>query len=148
MVKFPDKVAKKKIVEAITAAEKLSSGEIRVHVQSRCKENALHEAKKVFHRLKMHKTKEHHGVLIFVALESRRFAILGDRGIHGHVGGDFWARARDAMAGHFSEGKILEGIVAGIEKVGEELKKHFPNNKQDRNELSDTVTGSYQGEIL
>ena len=142
MVKFPNTTAKKKIVEAITAAEKLSSGEIRVHVRSRCGEDALHEAKKVFHRLKMHKTRERHGVLIFVALESRRFAILGDRGIHGPAGGDFWACARDVMAGHFSKGRILEGIVAGIEKAGEELKKHFPNDKQDRNELPDTVTGS------
>ncbi len=141
MVKL-DKSAKQKIVEAITQAEKLTRGEIRVHVQSKCSENTLRDTKKVFHRLKMHKTKERNAVLIFVALESRRFAILGDRGIHGRVGDDFWARTRDTLVRHFSEGQILDGIVAGVMKVGDELKKHFPHNGKNQNELSNEVTGS------
>ena len=90
MVIFLDKNLKDEIVSAINNAEKITSGEIRVHIQSKCKEDVLSEAKKVFHRLKMHKTKERNGVLIFIALKSKRFAILGDSGIHEKVENDFW----------------------------------------------------------
>ena len=142
MVKYPDKSDKKEIVRAIQEAERLTSGEIRVHLEKKCKEDVFWEAKKVFERLKMHRTREKNGVLIFVALESRRFAILGDSGIHRQVGDHFWNATRDVMAGHFSRGEIKEGIIAGVLSVSEKLKKHFPVKAGDPDELSDEVTES------
>lgn len=131
---------KKEIVAAIVDAEKKTSGQIRVHVKRKCKDDVFWEAKKVFERLRMHRTKERNGVLIFVALESRRFAILGDSGIHRQVGDPFWSHARDRMAGHFSKGEIKEGIIAGVLSVGGKLRKHFPAGAGDADELPDTVT--------
>ena len=144
MVSFSDKSLTKKdrkeISEAIVEAEKMTSGEIRVHIQKKCKGDAIHEAKKVFHRLKMHNTRHHNAVLIFIALESRCFAIFGDRGIHEHVGDLFWSQTRDKIASCFSKGEIQEGIVAGILDVGEKLKNHFPAETRNRNELSNEIT--------
>ena len=135
------KEARREIVGAIRNAEKMTSGEIRVHVKSRCKQDVFEEAKKVFLRLGMHRTEERNGVLIFVALDSRQFAILGDRGVHERVGESFWNKMRDLMTAHFSKGQIQAGIVAGVAGAGTELNKHFPKHADDRNELPDRVTG-------
>ncbi len=136
-----DRNTKKSIVEAIQSAERRTSGEIRVHLQTRCRDDVFWEAKKVFSRLKMQRTKERNGVLVFVALKSRQFSILGDIGIHRQVGDHFWTKVRDKMQLHFAAGRLREGLVEGIRDIGEKLAKHFPCEKADRNELSDTVTG-------
>ncbi len=144
MVGFLDKHLtkqdKKDIVQAIVQAEKMTSGEIRVHLQKKCKEDVMHEAKKIFHRLKMHKTRHKNAVLIFVALESRKFAILGDSGIHGHVGDLFWNQTRDKIASYFSKGQLKEGIITGIQDAAQKLQHHFPRNTNDDNQLSNDVT--------
>ncbi|OIO36106.1 MAG: hypothetical protein AUJ72_06100 [Candidatus Omnitrophica bacterium CG1_02_46_14] len=137
-----DPPAKKAIMDAITEAERMTSGEIRVHLQKKCKDDVMYEAKKVFRRLKMHKTKHHNAVLIFIAMESRRFAILGDSGVHHHVGGSYWTEIRDKMASHFVKGEMLEGIIVGVLSVGEKLKAHFPLEPNDRNELPNEITKS------
>jgi uncharacterized membrane protein len=137
-----DPDSKKAIMEAIIEAERMTSGEIRVHIQKKCKEDGMQEARKVFYRLKMHKTRYHNAVLIFIAMESRRFAVLGDSGIHRYVGDSYWAETRDKIASHFVKGQIREGIVAGVLSVGEKLKTHFPVEKNDRNELSNEITES------
>ena len=140
MVSLLTKKDKEEIVEAIGRAENLTSGEIRVHLKKKCGEDVLAEAKKVFSKLRMHKTKERNAVLILIALHSKKFAILGDSGIHRHVGEDFWAQTRDTMASHFLEGRMKEGIVAGVMSAGEKLKAHFPLKADDKNELSNTIT--------
>ncbi len=135
-----DRKDKRNIADAIHRAEELTSGEIRVHLKKKCGADVLSEAKKVFRRLKMHRTHERNGVLIFVALDSRRFAILGDEGIHKKVGASFWDEARDRMAAHFLQGLIREGILGGVSSAGEKLKKHFPRHTNDKDELSNKVT--------
>ena len=144
MVGFLDKHLtkqdKKEIIAAIIQAEKMTSGEIRVHLQKKCKEDVFWEAKKVFHRLRIHKTKHRNGVLIFVALESRKFAILGDSGIHHHVGDSYWSQARDKMASYFMKGQMKEGIVAGVLGIGEKLRMHFPTNVHSKNEISNQIS--------
>ena len=133
---------KKEISEAIRLAEGQTSGQIRVHVKKKCVEDVLAEAKKVFLKLKMHHTKKKNGVLIFIALNSRRFAILGDSGIHEKVGSSFWDETRDKMTEHFLNGRMKQGILAGVLSAGQKLKEHFPHHAGDRNELADQVTGS------
>ena len=140
MVDFLDKQVKNRIVEAIRKAEHRTTGEIRVHVKPKCGEDTLREARQFFHRLRMHRSKERNAVLIFVAPKSRRFAIVGDEGVHQKVGDVFWNGARDAMHHNFSKGDIAGGIVAGVQSVGEQLKKHFPVKSGDVNELSDQVS--------
>ena len=141
MVSFLGKEDKKKIIEAIRQVEKTTSGEIRVHVMAKCKEDTMKEAKKVFDRLSMHRTKQRNSVLIFVALKSRRFAIFGDQGIHERVGESFWHRTRDVLSDYFSKNQIRQGIVAAVYSIGGELEHLFPRRaNQNPNELSDQVT--------
>ena len=135
-----DREIKRRIVEAICKAEHKTSGEIRVHVQPKCKNDPMKEAQKIFHRLRMHRAKNRNGVLIFVAWKSRQFAIVGDKGIHQNVGDSFWNQTRDAMNRHFAQNDIAGGIVAGVQSVGEKLKAHYPAHTGDKNELLNTVS--------
>ena len=128
-------------MKAVREQESGTRGEIRVHVKPRCGGDVMKEARRTFEHLRMHRTKEHNAVLIFVATRSRRFAIVGDEGIHNKVGDAFWQAARDAMSRRFAEGDIPGGIAAGVRCVGEKLREHFPGGRWNDNELSDNVTG-------
>lgn len=128
------------IIEAIKAAEHRTSGEIRVHIEDECEGEALDRAKAVFAELKMHKTDQRNGALIYVALDDRKLAIFGDVAIHDHVGQDFWNDARDRMIQEFRKGKYAEGIAQGVKMVGEKLRTHFPWQSDDKNELSDEIS--------
>ncbi len=137
---FTDK-EKKSIVEAIKAAEKKTSGEIQVHLESHCKGDVLDRAADVFEKLKMHKTKLRNGVLFYLAVEDHKFAILGDKGINAVVPKDFWDAIKDEMVKHFKEKKFAQGLIRGIEMSGKELKEHFPYDEDsDENELSDEIS--------
>ena len=141
MVNIFTRTDKKEIVEAIRRAEKTTSGEIRVHVLSRLKGEPLDEAKRIFRKLGMHRTKEKNAVLILIAPEKRAFAIWGDEGIHAQVGETFWNAARDTMKSHFAAGRLKDGVLAGIESVEKKLAEHFPCRAGDTDELPDRVTG-------
>lgn len=128
------------IKQAILNAELNTSGEIRVHLQKKCKADILDCAADIFKKLNMDKTTAHNGVLIYVAVENRSFAIIGDSGINAVVPEDFWETTKMLMINHFRDGRFAEGLVAGIQKAGEQLKLHFPYTKDDVNELSDDIS--------
>lgn len=128
-----------RIREAIAGAEKHTSGEIRVCVEKTCSEDVLERTAKYFYQLDMHKTKLRNGVLIYVAVVDRKFAIIGDAGINQVVGADFWDSTKEDMLNHFKTGDIVEGIVTGIKIAGDQLGKYFPHNQDDTNELSNDV---------
>lgn len=132
---------KAEIVAAIKAAETQTSGEIQVHIESTCKGAVLDRAAKVFETLKMYQTKDRNGVLVYLAIEDHKFAILGDAGINSVVPADFWESTKDLMANHFRQGKFTEGLIEGIHHAGDQLKTHFPYDHQDdQNELSNEVS--------
>ncbi|MBO9701910.1 MAG: TPM domain-containing protein [Sporocytophaga sp.] len=128
------------IVSAIKEAEKNTSGEIQVHLESHCKEDVLDRAVDVFKILKMHETKLRNGVLFYLAIKDKKFAILGDAGINSKVSDHFWDDIKVMMQANFKEGKFTEGLCQGIIKAGEQLKTHFPYSKDDINELSDDIS--------
>lgn len=128
------------IKQAILNAELNTSGEIRVHIQKNCKGDILDRAANVFKSIGMDKTTSHNGVLFYVAIENRSFAIIGDSGINAVVPVDFWESTKKLMINHFREGRFSEGLVAGIEKAGEQLKEHFPYQRDDVNELNDDIS--------
>jgi uncharacterized membrane protein len=128
------------VKEAIQKAEKRTSGEIRVVVSSLFWGNVYRAAVRAFERLGMHRTRERNGVLVFVVPSRRRFAVLGDAGIHEKVGQTFWDRVTDVIAEHFRKGDFTFGLVRAIEVIGEELRVHFPFDRaSDVNELPDDV---------
>lgn len=140
MASFFSRLDSERIVAAIAEAERRSSGEIRVHVTRRKPEDLEARARRRFERLGMTRTAERTGVLFYIAPKLRRFQILGDSGIHEKCGPDFWRETAAEMEAFFRRGEFTEGIVRGVEKVGQILERYFPRSTSDRNELPDQVT--------
>lgn len=130
----------KEVVQAIIEAENSTSGEIRVHLEAHTRLETMERAKEVFHQLKMDNTKDNNGVLIYVAVNDRKFAICGDKGIDKVVPKGFWNTTKDTIQSHFKKGEFKQGLVEGILKAGHELKVHFPWQQDDKNELSDEIS--------
>ncbi|MCW9036629.1 TPM domain-containing protein [Altibacter sp.] len=128
------------VIEAIRVAESNTSGEIRVHLEPHSKIDAFDRAAEVFDFLHMDNTKLSNGVLIYVAVEDRTLVIMGDKGINDVVPPHFWETTNDAIISQFKKGNMKQGLVDGILKAGEQLKKHFPYSKNDRNELPDDIS--------
>ena len=130
-----------RIVNAIRQAEQQTSGEIRVYTESRCRfVNPLDRAAEIFWGLKMDKTNDHNGVLVYVAMKDRQFAILADQGIHQKVGQVFWNQEVSVMQQHFSNAHPAEALEAVVTDIGQALKTHFPYDRSnDKNELPDDM---------
>ncbi|MBK7147647.1 MAG: TPM domain-containing protein [Bacteroidetes bacterium] len=132
---------KKAIVKAIGEAEAMTSGEIRVHVEARCKnENVLDRAVEIFYQLNMDKTAQQNGVLIYLAYEDHKFAILGDKGINHVVPANFWDSIKEVMREHFQKHEFFQGVVFAIKETGFHLKQYFPLQHNDKNELSNEIS--------
>ena len=140
MASFFSKLESDRIVAAIGDAERKTSAEIRVHVTHRKPKDLEERARRRFHLLGMTKTAERNGVLFYIAPKARRFQILGDSGIHEKCGDDFWRATAGEMEERFRRGEFTEGIVRGVEKIGEVLAAHFPREAAGENELPDEVT--------
>jgi len=138
--KFFTQEQKKQITDAIKDAELNTSGEIRLHVEKRCKINTLDRAAYIFDKLNMHKTEKRNGVLFYLAVDDHKFAILGDAGINQVTSENFWDEIKDIVLDHFKEGKYADGLAKGIRMAGEALKEHFPYQTDDLNELSDDIS--------
>lgn len=132
---------KKRILEAIQEAEKQTSGEIQVHIESHCKIDVMDRAAELFETLKMHMTKERNAVLFYLAVDDHLFAVLGDSGINSVVPENFWGKIKDEMVTLFKQKAFTEGLINGISLCGKELKAHFPyEQKGDINELPDEIS--------
>jgi uncharacterized membrane protein len=137
---FLGKENEKLIAKAIEQAESQCSGEIRVHIESNCKSDVLDRAAAVFKTLDMHKTKERNGVLFYLSLNDRKFALIGDVGINAVVPADFWDSTKEIVINHFKNNEYTQGLSEGIAIAGEHLKKFFPHQKDDVNELPDDIS--------
>ena len=140
MVKFFTEEGEKQIIQSIQKAEKLTSGEIRVHIQERCRGAIVADAARVFRALKMHKTEQRNGVLIYIVPSRNEFAVVGDKGINDLVPDNYWDDVRDIIQKAFQEGKFAEGVIAAIDKIGEKLHEFFPYQNDDVNELPDDIS--------
>ncbi|WP_439489345.1 TPM domain-containing protein [Algoriphagus sp.] len=139
--KLFSKADREAIVNAIRSAEVSTSGEIQVHIESRCKGEVLDRAVRVFDTLKMYQTKDRNGVLFYLAVVDHRFAILGDSGINEVVPDDFWENIKEHMASYFKKGQFTQGLIDGIHMAGEQLGQHFPyQGDSDINELPDEIS--------
>ncbi|MEM0578582.1 TPM domain-containing protein [Flavobacterium polysaccharolyticum] len=137
---FLTKEEESAIVEAICVAEKNTSGEIRVHIEATTALDAYDRAMEVFHELNMDATELQNGVLIYLAVNDKTFVICGDKGINDVVAPDFWDCTRDAMVSQFKLGNYKQGLIDGILNAGEQLKKYFPWQEGDTNELSNEIS--------
>ena len=137
---FLTKEEEQEIVQAIVTAEKNTSGEIRVHIEETSKKPPIERAKEVFSSLEMHKTEARNGVLFYVGVANKGFAILGDEGINNVVEADFWDCTKDLVLEHFKNKEFKKGLVEGVLRAGEKLKHYFPYQSDDTNELSNEIS--------
>lgn len=136
-----EKIEASLIVNAIREAEITTSAEIRVHYTTKkSKFLLLQEAEKTFVDLKMHQTENRNGVLIFLRLQTKEIAIIGDIGIHQHVGNEFWEAVKEVMIQTIKSTNITQGIIAGVELAGKQLSNFFPPTHENPNELSDEIS--------
>jgi uncharacterized membrane protein len=127
------------IVAAIQEAEKKTSGEIRVFISRKPIEDPVPAAQHHFVGLGMEKTRDRNGVLIFVAPQTHKFAVIGDAAVHAKCGEAFWTELAREMSTHFRQSDFTSGLVHGVRKAGELLARHFPRRPGDTNQLADEV---------
>lgn len=128
------------IINAISSAELNTSGEIRLHLVDSCKDDPKSAAVLTFEKSGMTQTKLRNGVLIYMAVIDKKFAIIGDKGINDVVPADFWDSIKDDMTLEFKNSNFEKGLISGIEKIGEKLKTHFPFSENDKNELNNDIS--------
>jgi uncharacterized membrane protein len=137
---FLSKLEHDRIIQAIGEAESKTSGEIRVLIQrGKLKSDPLVAARKKFHRLGMHKTRERNAVLIFVAPRVHKFAVVGDEAIHKKCGNEFWQRIVEGIRTHFRNEKFSDALVEAVREIGDVLATDFPKTRSDTNELPDNL---------
>ena len=137
---FLTKEEEQEIVQAIVVAENNTSGEIRVHIEEHSEKSPLERAQEVFFKLKMDKTKDRNGVLFYVCVADKKFAIIGDEGINNVVDTNFWNSTKEVVIANFKEKNFKKGLVDGILKAGEQLKSYFPFQSDDVDELSNEIS--------
>ncbi len=128
------------IRSAIAEAEKETSGEIRVHIETKLNGSVLDRAAWIFRKIGMHATDSHNGVLFYLAVTNREFAVIGDGGINSVVPAGFWNRIMEILQENFRTGRFTEGLIEGILLTGKQLREHFPRMKDDVNELPDEIS--------
>ena len=137
---FLTREERKQITDAIVRAEHAASGEIRIHIESNCPSEPKERALRTFHILRMTRTSARNAVLIYVASESRKFAVLGDKGIDAVVPHGFWKDVCALLATHFSSGAYAQGLEEAVLLIGEKLQAFFPYREDDVNELPDEIS--------
>jgi uncharacterized membrane protein len=137
---FFSKEQQAQILASVKEAEMETSGEIRVHIETSLKGDVLDRAAWLFRKMGMDKTAERNGVLFYLAVNDRKFAIIGDAGINSKVPAGFWDDISEVLKKNFKEGKFTEGLAEGIIMAGNQLKTHFPHRLDDVNELPDDIS--------
>ena len=137
---FFSKEQQEQILTSVKEAELETSGEIRVHIETSLKGDVLDRSAWLFKKMGMDKTAEHNGVLFYLAVSDRKFAIIGDAGINAKVPAGFWDEISELLKKNFKEGKFTEGLSEGIIMAGAQLKTHFPHRLDDINELPDEIS--------
>ena len=128
-------------MQAVKDAENRTSGEIKVHIENSSEgKDIMDRAADVFAMLELHKTKLRNGVLFYLAINDKKFAILGDVGVHNAVGDRFWDSIKNQMQTYFRKGNFTLGMIEGIRLAGEKLREKFPHADDDINELSDDIS--------
>jgi uncharacterized membrane protein len=135
------------VAAAVREAERGTSAEIRVHAERRVAHglrrrstDPMERARDVFAALGMHRTAQRSGVLIYLAVEDRKLAIVGDEGIHARVGDEYWSGVRDRMVERLRTGAIREALVGAVAEVGATLARFFPRSREDVDELPDDLS--------
>lgn len=137
---FLTQLEQERVVRAIKEAELQTSGEIKVYIEGECPDpDPVVRAVFLFDKLNMSATRERNGVLFYLAHEDHKFAVIGDQGIYSRTHPDFWDSTKELLRENFKRGAFAEGLSLGIGEAGLQLKKYFPYQSDDVNELPDDI---------
>ncbi len=128
------------ILQAIRDAENQTSGEIKVHIENRCEKELLKRAESVFHLLLLHETEHKNGILIYIAFQDKKVAILGDTGIDALTPENYWENEVSTLIQQFKQQNFAAGIVQTIQAIGDKLQTFYPIQDNDVNEISDEIS--------
>jgi uncharacterized membrane protein len=137
---FFSEAEQQQIIESITQAEAKTNGEIRLHIEAYCPKDPYERAKELFEQLNIHQTEHRNGVLIYVAYEDHKLAILGDKGIYGKTGPNFWVEEKDLLVSYFKQNAYATGLCRAIADVGEKLSVFSPKTAKNVNELPNDIS--------
>lgn len=138
--KTPRLIDVARVRDAIVAAERATSAELRVSLAPWFWGSVERAADKAFVRLGMTATKEHNGVLFFVVPSRRAFVVLGDSAVHDRLGQAFWDELAAILSAHFARGEFTQGLLVALARAGQQLASKFPPDSHGkRNELADEV---------
>ena len=135
-----------RIADAIALGETCHSGEICFAVEGALPATAIlrgvqarDRAHDAFGRLRVWDTAANNGVLVYLLLADHRIEIVADRGLRPFVSAEQWRGVCELMEGRLRAGEHADGVVAGIEAVGDLLAEHFPQEPgtRDEDELPD-----------
>ncbi len=107
--------------------------------ERRATEMAEEQAMQEFFGLGLHQTEARTGVLLFVSLFERRVVVIGDSGIDEKIDKEHWVETDQAILDGVKEGRLGDGLVAGIRRCASVLEEHFPWKEGDRNEIPDRL---------
>ncbi|MEX0646358.1 MAG: TPM domain-containing protein [Balneolaceae bacterium] len=138
--KFLSEEDEQKLIKAISAAEESTTGEIRLHIEFKCKKDPLDRARSIFHELEMDKTDARNGVILYVATDDKKVAVYGDEGISSQVEDDFWQEEIDKLIAEFKSENFEQGLELVIADIGKKLKQFFPGEGSDPNELDNEIS--------
>ncbi len=79
------------------------------------------------------------GIMIYLSMREHRAEIVADQPIAEKVPAEVWGEAMADMLAEIKQGKIAEGMAAGVRDVGKVLAEHFPRADDDVNELPDRL---------
>ena len=129
-----------RMVAAIQKAEKNTSGEVRVFIESKCKYvDPVERAKEIFFSLKMENTKDRNAVLLYLALDDHQLALFADEGIYKRLGAEYWNIEVRKIISAFTKDDYTGGICLVVEDIGDALTAEFPYANNDKNELPDEI---------
>jgi uncharacterized membrane protein len=131
---------KNEIASTMLNADFKTSGEIRVRFERKAGRDPLAAARNAFLKLGMRENPSQNGVLFYISVFDRKFAVLGDEGINSKVGQQFWDIVRDAVITKLKEKQFAIGLIGGINMVAEKLAEFYPDEKIDLKENPDAIT--------
>ncbi len=120
---------------AIQHSEERTSSPIKVHIEGHCKEDTIERASTVFEQLQLHKAELRNGILFYLAIKDKAFAVIGDVGVQNALHKDFWNQISELMLNYFQQGEFVKGLVEGVLEAGKQLEVHFPNNGNNPSQL-------------
>ena len=129
----------RRVVDALASAERGNKGEVRLHLEGRCRGAPLVRAAEVFAELGMRETAEDTGVLLYVAESDRQAAVHAGSGVHGAREPAFWQEVIEYVAEGYRRGRKVEGLVQALEVIGDLLREVVPGDPAG-NELPDEVS--------